>query len=555
MYQEARDVLEQVVREYPTLPDIVELEFEIAETYIGQEDSSAATRKLTALITDYPDSDLIPEVKLALGTALESERRYDKASALYQQLLTSFPTGRIGAEAQERLGDIAFNQAKYAEAVALYTKRVEMAVAVTDNDRVLLKLARAYGAMGKWDESATTCRNLLELFKKSELEPEAIVQLCRAEEKRGLVEAAIQYAYEGHMEFPENPEIAKSLADLHFLKQDYSEAARLYDESVKVGPDDPEAWFRGGEAHFNAGDLESSYKDFREVTRRFPSDALAYDAYLKLADVLYMRGDPQRALDLLSSRLPEHIVSARREPILSKMAGLYLDVGLPGQAAETYAAMLDGVDDDEIQARMGIASLQAERWEKGLRAVRSVDRSRVPPELAYAMFLEMGVALRGFGDLRGAMQALETSVNGYPAYRDARGVTALLRTYLAANKVAEARKLASEIENWASGREERAAVSAQAALVWGDFLFSRGDYLNALEGFTKIAADERVPNSIKEWASYQKSNTYFQLARYDESLAAYQDFLQKYPSSSWKNAAQTRLEVAKLEMRLRRREF
>ncbi len=553
MYQEARDVLERVVRENPTLPDVVELEFEIAKTYMGQDDSSAATRKLTTLITDYPDSDLIPEVKLALGTALERERRNDKASALYQQLLQSLPDGRVGAEARERLGDLAFTQGKYAEAAAQYTKRVEMAVAVEDNDRVLLKLARAYGAMGDWDKSTATCRNLLELFKDSELEPEAIVQLCRAEEQRGLVEAAIQYAYDGRRKFPENYEIIKRLADLYFLKQDYSEAARLYDEAVQAGSGDPEAWFRGGEAHFKAGNLESSYKDFREVTRRFPSDALAYDAYLKLADVLYMRGDPQRAIDLLSSRLPEHIVSGRRDPILSKMAGLYLDLGLPGSAADTYAAMLDGVDDDEIKARMGIAALQGEQWERGLRALKGVDRSRIPSDLAYAMFVEMGVTLCDFGDLRGATQALEMSVNEYPDHRDARGVASLLRTYLAAKKVAEARKLVKEIENWAAGDAARTVVSAQAALVWGDFLFSRGDYLSALDEFSRIAADGRVPDSMREWASYQRSNAYFQLARYNESLAAYQEFLQNYPSSSWKKAAQTRLDVAKLEMRLRTR--
>jgi len=555
MFQEARDEFEKIVREHPTLPDVVELEFEIAKTYLSQGDSSAATRKLTALITDYPDSGLIPDVKLALGTALEHERRNDKASALYRQLLKSFPQHRLGAEAQERLGDMAFAEGKHDEAVALYSKRVEMGVALENNDRVMLKLARAYGAMGDWEASTATCRNLLELFKKSELEPEAIIQLCLAEEKRGRVEAAIRHAFEGRTKFPENPKIVKCLADLHFLKEDYSEAARLYDEAVKVEPDDREAWFRGGEAHFKNENLESSYRDFREVTRRFPSDPLAYDAYLRLADVLYMRGEPQRAIDLLSSRLPEHIVSARRDPILLKMAELYLDLGLPGPAAETYAAMLDGVDDDEIQARMGIAALQAERWETGLRALRGVDRSRIPPDLAYAAFVEMGVALRGFGDLRGAVEALETSVNGYPAHRDARGVTALLRTYLAANKVAEARKLEKEIESWTAGRAERAAVSAQASLVWGDYLFSRGDYLNALEEFAKLAANESVPPSIKEWASYQRSNAYFELARYDESQAAYQDFLENYPASSWKKAAQTRLDLAKLEMRLRKREF
>ena len=112
-----------------------------------------------------------------------------------------------------------------------------------------------------------------------------------------------------------------------------------------------------------------------------------------------------------------------------------------------------------------------------------------------------------------------------------------------------------EIENWAAGDADRTVVSAQAALVWGDFLFSRGDYLSALDEFTRIAADDRVPDSMKEWASYQRSNTYFQLARYEESLVAYQEFLQNYPSSSWKKAAQTRLDVAKLEMRLRWREF
>jgi len=555
MYQEARDAFEELARKYPSLPDIPEVEFEIARTYLSQGDSSAAIRTLTSLITTYADSDLIPRAKLELATALEREGAHDKAAALYRQVLTSFPHDPVGADAQETLADLELARGNHAEAVALYRKRVEMAVAVTDNDRVLLKLARAYGAMGNWTESAATCRTFLEVFEESELEPEVIVQLCRAEEKSGHIDAALQHAYDGHTKYPENAHLLTMLAELNFRKQEYAEAARFYDKAVAVAPDDPDAWFKGGTAQLEAGDLESSNRCFREITKRFPSTDLSYQAYLKLADIMYLRGDPQGAIDLLRSRLPEHVVSARRDPLLSKMAALYRDLGLPKLAAETYAKMLDGVEDDEVLARLGIASLHAERWDTGLKALRGVDRSRVPPDLAYSMLVELGTALRGFGDLQGAVQALETAITEYPDHRDAHGVAALLRSYIAADKMAEARKLAKEIRNWATGETDRTPVAAQAALVWGDYLFSRGDYLGALDEFATIAANEQAPDQVREWASYQKGNAYFELGRYDESMVAYMDFLEGYPSSQWKKAAQTRVDVAKLEMRLRTREF
>ncbi len=555
MYQEARAAFEELARKYPGRPDIPEAEFEIARTYLSQGDSSAAIQTLTSLVTIYPDSELVARAKLHLAAALEQEGSYDKARALYQQLLTSFSHDPEGAEAQEKLADLELARGNHAEAVALYKKRVEMAVAVTDNDRVLLKLARAYGAMGNWKESAATCRTLLDVFEKSDLEPDVIVQLCRAEENSGYIDAAIQYAYDGHTKFPEDARLLTMLGELNFRKQDYGEAGRFYDKAVAVAPDDGEIWFKGGQAHLSAGDLESSYRYFREVTKRFGSTELAYESYLKLADIMYLRGDPQGAIDLLGSRLPEHVMSARRDPLLSKMATIYGDLGLPKLAAETYAKMLDGVDDDEIVARMGIASLQAERWDTGLKALRGVDRSRIAPDLAYNMLIELGTALRRFGDLQGAVQALETAIVEYPDHRDARGVAALLRSYLAADRMAEARKLAEEVRRWASGHTDRTAAAVQAALVWGDYLFSRGDYLGALGEFGAIAENEHAPAEVREWASYQKGNAYFELGRYDESAVAYGNFLAEYPSSQWKKAAQTRVDVAKVEMRLRAREF
>jgi len=555
MHEEARKSLEELVRMYPDLPDIADVEYRIADTYLMQKDSSAAIRRLGAVIADYPDSNVVPHAKLRLGRAFELEREFGRASRLYEDILSTFPQDELGAAAQEGLGDVAFELRDYAKAVARYKRRVEMPVAVEDNDRVLLKLARSQAATGDWRGCAGTCRTMLNVVEDSELEPEMITQLCRAEQKMGNIDAAIQHAYEGHAKFPENAHLAKNLAGLYFDKEDYTEAAQLYDKAVKLAPDDPQAWFRGGAAHLEAGDLEKSYKDLREVTRRFPSDTLAYDAHLKLADIHYQRGDPERAIDHLSSRLPDHVVSARRRPILSKIAAIYLDLGLPGQAADTYATMLDGVDDDEVMARMGIASLKAERWDAGLKALREVDRSKVPEELAYRMLVETGVALRSFGNLPGAIKSLETAVKKYPAQRDEQGVTLLLRTYLAANKVKEAETLVETLEGWAAGDVTRGILMAQVRLIWGDSLFSRGSYATALSQFSRIAGEEDLPDSLKEWAAYQKGNSYLELSLYSESAAAYEEFMKSYPSSSWKKAAQTRLSLAKLEGKLSEREL
>jgi tetratricopeptide (TPR) repeat protein len=553
MHEEARKALEELVRKYPDLPDMADVEFRIADTYLMQKDGSAAIRKLRAVIADYPDSEAVPHAKLLLGKALELEGEFDRAARLYRDVLGEFPDERLAAEAQERLGDVALESDDHREAIARYAKRVEMTVAVEDNDRVMLKLARSQGAMGDWKTCAETCRTMLMLFDKSELEPEVISQLCRAEQEQGRLEAAIQYAYEGHAKFPKNAPLVKNLAGLYFDRGDYGEAAQLYDEAVKLAPDDPQAWFRGGAAHFEAGNLEASHRDLRELTKRFPSDALAYDAHLKLADIYCQRGDPERAIDQLSSRLHDHVVSARRDPILSKIATIYHDLGLPGQAADAYAKMLDGIDDDEVFARMGIACFKAERWDAGLRALRQVDRSRIPEELAYDMFVEMGVALRSFGNLPGAIRNLETAVKQYPAQRDEQGVTALLSTYLAANKLSEAEKLVETLERWASCDATRRVMMAQARLIWGDSLFSRGNYAAALKQFTGIVGQEDAPGSMKEWATYQKGNSYLELSRYAESAAAYEEFLIGYPSSSWKKAAQTKLSLVKLEVELRDR--
>jgi len=551
MYKESRDALEEVVRKYPTLPDIAAVELDIANTYLMQKDSSGAAQKLADLIADYPGSDVVPRAKLSLGTALEIDRQYDKAVKLYKELMSSFPGSELSAQAQERLADLESARGNYAAATDLYRKRAEMPVAVTGNDRVLLKLAGTYASQGKWKECATTCRTILELFKKSDVEPDVIIQLCRAEQQNGHIEAALQYALEGRNKFPENAELTMKLADLYSAKANYPEAAKLYDEATELAPDDPQAWFGAGVAHLEAGEVDASTKDFREVIERFSSDACAYDAYLKLADILARQGDPQQAIDVLKTQLSEHVVSGRRDPILSKIAGLYLDLGLPGLAAETYGKMLDGVDDDEVLARMGMAYLKAERWDAGFKTLETVNRTRVSADLAYNMLVEMGVTFRSFGNLARAAQSLEAAMSGYPNQRDERGVISLLRTYLVADRVTDAMKLTKETETWAYGHPDRKATLALTKLIWGDYLFASGDHTNAAEQFSEIAAQEDIPTPIREWATYQKGNCYLKLARYTESVEAYKQFLNTYPSSVWKKAAQLRLDFAKLEMRLK----
>lgn len=75
---------------------------------------------------------------------------------------------------------------------------------------------------------------------------------------------------------PDNPEIMRTLADLHFDGNDFAGAAEWGDRLVAVAPDDAEAHLMLGVAHFNQVELPEAQAAWETVVELDPANAIAY---------------------------------------------------------------------------------------------------------------------------------------------------------------------------------------------------------------------------------------------------------------------------------------
>jgi TolA-binding protein len=134
-----------------------------------------AARTYVTVTEIYPDSPLVED---ALYWAASLYHYYlgdlGLAERYYQQLLVQYPDGARQTEAMERLGEL-YETRKESEykAILVYRKLLLVKDLAERRDEFLLRIAKAYVAMGRLEQARFELRRLIEEYPKSRYLPQA----------------------------------------------------------------------------------------------------------------------------------------------------------------------------------------------------------------------------------------------------------------------------------------------------------------------------------------------------------------------------------------------
>jgi len=551
-FEAARKQFQDIVTTFPDYTDMDDVQISIAESHFLEGANRVAERQLLRMIPSGMRAKSRIRADVLLGRVLEAGGKTESAEEVYARLAKQNPGTQAAATSIERLAGLAVQRADYASAVKLLEGLIGDTTDVASNDRLVLELAKAYYAQKDYRRAENRCRDLMELFPDSSYTAEAVALLSRTLAARGRLAEAEQIAVEGTVRFPERAALVEALADLCFDREDFDNALTYYARAVKLEPDRLNTRFQMGESAMKLEQYGTAVNAFAIVSHTEPvRGRIQYQAHLRLADTYLAAGSADRAIESLLSYLTEFATQERRRPILRRLAQVYSELGLNADAARVFEQIAGSSTTDEILIDAASAYSLAGEWNRARLLLDRANIDNMSSATAYRAMLLKGELMRQIGDLRGSIVHLADAHSRYPEARTLAGMSVLLDAYLDDYKTASARTLIKDAREWAAQNGSTDAFAAGPYLHWGDYLFEQGDYKRAADVFSEITHETKAAAEAQEWAQYQYANCQFNLEQFSEAERLYTQFVEQYKQSLWVKAAQTKIQYAAVERRLR----
>lgn len=363
--------------------------------------------------------------------------------------------------------------------------------------------------------------------------------------------------------FPDNIEVLHNAGVLLGESGDALAAGRALLAAHSAGANEPELLLAAGNQFRRAGADDEAVAAFEELLTLFPTSSQALQGNIEWARIFFEQGEIRKAIERLEGLTLATEGQPRRLPVLRAMGEMYADLGLKREVIQTYTQIAGLAQEPELLAEAAIVLIREGEADAGTRVLERVDRSSLRPATSYALMMaQADVWLRR--NTSEALEIMEEAHAAYPEHRTPEGVQKLLEANLTKEQTARARALVSELQARAaqSERPDESAWLERAAIAWGDYLYKRGDYRAALEAYTIVLepTQAKTPSSSIEteggtlsepelWSLYQRANSLFGLARFQECIEPYETVAAS--SSEWTEDAAAKVEFARIEIRLR----
>jgi tol-pal system protein YbgF len=105
-YATARAAFEQIVEQYPNDPRAPDAQFQLAETYVQEQNFDRAVEALEKLERQWSRSARAPEALLRAGVIEQDRNQRSRARQFYQQVNQRYPGSEAAREATRRLREI-----------------------------------------------------------------------------------------------------------------------------------------------------------------------------------------------------------------------------------------------------------------------------------------------------------------------------------------------------------------------------------------------------------------------------------------------------------------
>jgi len=551
----AQDMYRQILEHYrtgPGLDDILIDAAKLSNTLMNPQDAAEYAQRL---LKQYPGSPWAGEARLQLADAYALAGMEDDARTLYVRVAQAAPSSRLGAEAYLRLGRAALQQGRYEEAIRHLEARLQPAVTTAGNDEVYLVLAQAYRAGGRLEEARNALNDMLNFFPETPTTPDALVELSQVMEELGERQAALRLAQQAASRYPDNPKVLKNKGVFLGLEGDAFGAAAALISADDAGANDPAALLTAARYYRTLGALDTARETFDRVRQKYAGTPEALTGGIEGADVIYALGRVDEAVERLQNLAQATEGTPYHLPALRVLSRIYTELGMDAQAIDVDRKIASVASEPAVLAETASSLLEAGALEEAQRLIERIPWSRVPESTSYAVLMKYGKALRQV-DPRRALETMENAYLSYPGARNAEDEEALLEVYLSGDRSAAARRMV--LEKSAQARDNPILIPEliDAAIMWGDYLYGKGDYRSAADAYgLAVDAAAQVSTPVRgvrrdpAWAKYQRANALLELSDYRGSLALFQEIAAS--DAPWAAEAGIKAEYARLEQRLR----
>jgi tetratricopeptide (TPR) repeat protein len=351
MYYEAiRELEEAVAQKHPQATT------ELAYTYQRSGDLDKAESLLKELLTKKPnDTDL----KYRLGKVYLDKGQLNEAGQVFREVLQIDPGN---ASAHNGLANLYFRQRKYQEAMDEYHQAIKLNPDFTD---VNLDLGNAYYQSGKYAEAAKYFKRYTELSAKDAAGHYMLAKSYQMQRDPALTDAAIAEAGKVIRMDPENDGAWYLLAILNTERKNNIEAAKAFQKSMELSPQDPDRWNEAARAYIRAGNDYAAQKDAENSKAMFEAAVNAYqmrmqldpskvgDTYYDMANAYYYSGSYEEALKWYQKRID--LDPATSSGALMNMGFSY---SLMGQASKAAKAEVRAIYDKAINTFLKAKALK-----------------------------------------------------------------------------------------------------------------------------------------------------------------------------------------------------
>lgn len=379
-YESAGVIFAAYEKKFPKTEFSAQVSLLLAQCYQQGNDSDKALAGYAAVVK-AGDPKQVPDALLGLGTLLYRAERYPEAGQALDTLLTKFADSPAAKAAVMQRAHVWFAQGDFDKARAGFEQAGKSDTSLAGD--AAYWLAKCDLRKGQNIEAAGRLARAVEQFADSPLRPEMeydrAVALVRAQKldeagdaldkfmarhadhalaadalqlsaacahQRGSFDQSAKLCAEYLRKFPKGQAVAGIMflaAENDFLAGQFANAAGKYTEFLDRFPSDAkadEARMRLGTAYYRLEKFDEAAKAFEQVAPKSKDNPLFRPALLALGDIAFQRGEWKTAEQRLDEYLSDDAAGEGADDALMKLAYARQKQGRSDQAARDYEQLV-----------------------------------------------------------------------------------------------------------------------------------------------------------------------------------------------------------------------
>ena len=478
-----------------------EIIFWLGETYFKGKDYKRAQAFYKKIVDEFPESPFASYACYNQAWSFYELKDFENAKQGFEKFIKKYPEHEYVPEAKFKIGEMFFESNDYEQARAFLLVYVKKYTRLENLARAHCLLGEIFYRMGQYPKAIAHYELSLKNGSNSKYAPYARYGIGWAYFDLGDYQASIS-AFDDFLEFSSSHELAQTVylqrAEAYRKLKNFNRALELYDEMLKKYPESK--WtarilFSQAKSEEALGHIDKAVSIYRSIIKKYSQSKISAEVHYSLG-VLYLDRLDRKDEAIKEFKIAFDLSDDAETKVnsLVKIADIYLGSGDVELAQKEYDKILLQFGDNEYadyaQYQLGVSFLKQGRFDAAVLAFRNVidnfSESRFTARAKY----NLGITYFKKGDYDLAIKELDGAVTEYPG-RDF---------------------------------EEEARFHIAASL------YNKKEFAGAINIYTQLI--KTVKDKELLWRCInQRAWAYYNSKKEKEAVAAFSDFIARYPNA------------------------